>query len=138
MKHLAFQIGLSIGILAGMGAGAPAWAHHSGGMFDRDKPLTLEGTVKEFQWTNPHAGIWIIRKSEAGGPPDLWNVELTSPGNLTRQGWTKRTFQPGDHVIVVVSPLRSGGHAGSFRKATLDNGQVLTSSLLANDRAGIE
>jgi hypothetical protein len=32
----------------------PALAHHSFDMFDMSKQITLTGTIKEFQWTNPH------------------------------------------------------------------------------------
>jgi hypothetical protein len=120
-------------------AAAPALAHHSYGMFDTEHPITLDATVKTFEWVNPHARIVVLRKSEGGAEPELWNVELTSPGNLTRMGWSKHTVAPGDHVMVEVSPLRTGGHGGGFRKLTLDDGQVLkTSSLLDIGKPGLE
>jgi hypothetical protein len=110
-------------------AGAPALAHHSFAMFDFGKTVVLKGVVKEFQWTNPHVLIWVLADDPAGGPPQLWSAELTSPGNLKRMGWTKRTLNPGDRVEVQISPLRDGSHGGGFRQATLTaTGQVLTAA----------
>jgi hypothetical protein len=108
------------------------FAHHSFAMYDSTKTVVIDGTVKEFQWTNPHAILWIL-----DGPhddkrdPELWTVELpTSPGNLTRMGWTKHSLNPGERVAVEISPLRDGKHGGSFKKVTLaDSGKVLTANL---------
>lgn len=109
-------------------AALPALAHHSFAMYDMARQVALQGTIKEFQWTNPHVVVWMINGSADAQPPDLWTIELpTSPGNLTRWGWTKRSLKPGDRVIIEVSPLRNGKHGGSFKKATLlDTGEVLT------------
>ena len=120
-------------ILAAALALAPAGAalaHHSFAMFDFSKTLTLKGTVKELQWTNPHVLLWVETTPAAGGAPEVWSAELTSPGNLTRNGWTKRTLKPGDKVEVDISPLRDGGHGGGFKKAlVVATGQILTSDL---------
>jgi hypothetical protein len=120
-------------ILAGAG---PALAHHSFAMFDFDKTVTLKGQVKELQWSNPHVILWIQTTPAAGGAPEIWSAELTSPGNLTRNGWTKRTLKPGDRVAVDINPLRDGGKGGGFRRAVLvDTGQVFTSDLRNQGRA---
>ncbi len=44
----------------------PVSAHHSYSMFDGATAMTLEGTVKEFQWVNPHAWILIMVPDDAG------------------------------------------------------------------------
>ena len=109
---------------------APASAHHSFAMFDFDKTMTLKGVVKELQWTNPHVILWVETTPAPGGGPEVWSAELTSPGNLTRNGWTKRTLKPGDKVAVDISPLRDGGKGGGFRRAVLEStGQIFTSDL---------
>ena len=114
-------------------AGAPSagLAHHSFAMFDFSKTVTLKGQIKELQWSNPHVIVWVETAGDSGRPSETWSAELTSPGNLTRRGWTKRTLKPGDKVEVEVSPLRDGGKGGAFRRAVLENGQVLTSDLRA-------
>lgn len=109
----------------------PALAHHSFSMYDSEKLLHLEGTIKEFQWTNPHAILWVTGSTEPGKPPELWTVELpTSPGNLSRMGWKRNSLAPGDKVIVELNPLRDGRRGGSFKKATLTaTGTVLVANI---------
>ena len=114
-------------MLAAMaGAAAPVWAHHSFAMYEPTKTLTLKGTVKTFQWTNPHCVIWIVVQPEGGGAPQEWSIETTSPGVLTRDGWTRQSIKPGDRVSVTFSPLRDGSRGGGLNSVTLlDTGQKL-------------
>jgi hypothetical protein len=109
---------------------APAQAHHSFAMYDSTKLVTVTGTVKEFQWTNPHAILWVYAEPDKGGQGELWSFELsTSPGPLSRLGWTKHSLKPGDKVAVDMNPLRDNQHGGSLKKATLLlTGQVLTTT----------
>ncbi len=101
-----------------------AFAHHSFAMFDQSRQLPLSGTVKEFQWTNPHSFIELdVLRSD--GTTDLWHVELNSPNNLKRQGWRSGSLKPGDKVMVVINPLRDGQHGGLFLYITLPDGSVL-------------
>jgi hypothetical protein len=111
--------------------GPRAEAHHSFAMYDPTVTIHLDGTVKEFQWTNPHALLWVIGVTTPGTDPTLWTIELpTSPGNLSRLGWTKHSLSPGDRVVVELNPLRDGQHGGSFRKMTfVATGQVLLVNL---------
>lgn len=103
---------------------AVANAHHSGGMYDDKKEATVEGIVIAFEWTNPHVVLRVLESSQAGQPPKTWVIGLTSPGNLTRMGWSKRTFNPGDRVRVVIAPLRNGDSGGFFSRAVfLDTGR---------------
>jgi hypothetical protein len=107
--------------------GQRAFAHHSFAMYDSKQLITVTGTIKAFQWTNPHVIVWLINGPDASGASELWTLELpTSPGVLTRMGWSKHSLEPGDRVTVEFNPLRSGEHGGSFKKATLvDSGKVL-------------
>ena|ERR1700761_2166951 len=108
----------------------PALAHHSFAMFDFNKTITSKVTVKEFRWTNPHVALLVEGAINPGEPPEVWSMELTSPGNLTRLGWTRHSFKPGDKIELQFNPLRDGKHGGAFRQATLlDSGQVLSSSV---------
>jgi Family of unknown function (DUF6152) len=106
-------------------APALALAHHSFAMFDYSKTVTLNGVIKSFEWTNPHAVMFVVASPDAS-PADTWSVELGSPGNLKRDGWTRDEVKPGDKVALVIHPLRDGGHGGSFAQVTLvDSGKVL-------------
>jgi hypothetical protein len=105
-------------------------AHHSFAMYDPDKLLTVTGTIQVFEWTNPHAVIWLVANGPNGQLTDRWSVELpTSPGNLTRMGWTKHSLKAGDRVEIALNPMRDGRHGGSLKRVTLlDTNQVLTVS----------
>jgi hypothetical protein len=107
-----------------LAAGPQAFAHHSFAMFDSSKETSVQGTVKEFQWTNPHSFIELTSSNDAGGT-DLWSIELNSPNNLKRQGWKSTSIKPGDKVTLVFNRLRDGGKGGLFIKVTLPDGTVL-------------
>lgn len=108
-------------------AAVPAAAHHSFAMFDQKKIITVEGTVTDFQWTNPHA---FIELDTAGGRH--WSLELNSPNNLKRQGWTRAAVKAGDRVKVRFNPLRNDKPGGLFLDLTLESGKVLDSGLPKN------
>ncbi len=115
------------GSAGGLSMALPAAAHHSFAMFDFSNTVTVKGTVKEFRWSNPHVLLLVASAPDGRAAEDVWSMELTSPGNLTRMGWSRRSFKPGDRVEVALSPLRDGTHGGAFKMATLlDTGQVLT------------
>jgi Family of unknown function (DUF6152) len=101
----------------------PAWAHHSAAMFDFSKTVTLQGTVKEFQYTNPHSWLQVLVVGPDGKTVE-WGFETEGPSTLLRAGIKARTFQPGDKVTVVANPLRDGRPAGAWISATVANGVV--------------
>ncbi|MBI2186749.1 MAG: hypothetical protein HYU37_06435 [Acidobacteria bacterium] len=90
-------------ILAALGflySGAVLAAHHSfASEYDANKKVTLEGVVKNIAWTNPHMRVYID-VTDANGKVTTWNMELTSPNTVQRQGWTRDSLRPGDRVIV--------------------------------------
>jgi len=101
-----------------------ALAHHSFAVFDRTKKVALTGTVKDFQWTNPHAWIQVDVPGDKGQTTE-WGVECGSPNMMARTGWKKTTLKPGDRITVVVNPLLDGRTNGSLVTATLADGTVL-------------
>jgi len=116
-------------LAAAVAAGWPAAAHHSFAMYEPTKTLTFKGTVKAFQWTNPHVVVWVLVQPDAGGAAQEWSFETTSPGVLTRAGWTRQSLKAGDRVSVTFSPLRDGSHGGGLNSVTLiDTGQKLVPS----------
>ena len=96
------------GIAVAMSA-IPAIAHHSFAMFDAQKSTTLEGIVKDFQWTNPHSWI-LLTVDNAQGAAEQWAIEMGGPAGLARQGWKPKTLTPGMKVKTVIHPLRDGGN----------------------------
>jgi Family of unknown function (DUF6152) len=101
-----------------------ALAHHSFAVFDRTKKVMLTGTVKDFQWTNPHAWIQLDVPGDKGQSTE-WGVECGSPNMMARTGWKKTSLKPGDRITVVVNPLLDGRTNGSLVTATLADGTVL-------------
>ncbi len=102
-------LGLLLPLLA-----APALAHHSFAMFDREHKRWLEGTVREFRYTSPHPFI-VLEVAQKKGPPVVWNLEGSySPSVLVRHGWSRDSLKTGDRVRVHVSPLRSGAPGGAW------------------------
>ena len=80
-------------------------------MFDMSKNVVLQGTIKEFQWTNPHTFIYIDVPNAAGGV-DSYGIEGMSPNYLAREGWDKHTLSTGDKVELVIHPLKDGRKGG--------------------------
>jgi hypothetical protein len=116
--------------VCGLIAAIPAAAHHSFAMFDFEKTVSCSATVREFRWTNPHVTLLVEAEPTPGAPAQIWSMELGSPGNLTRVGWTYRSFKPGDRIELQFNPLRDGRHGGAFRQAKIiATGQVFTSSV---------
>ena len=107
----------------GLALAGPATAHHAFAMFDTNREVTLDGTVKEFQWTNPHTWVQLLVK-DSGGKEVEWSIEGSSPNNLARFGWTRNSLKSGDRVQAVVHPMKDGSIGGSLVKITV-NGQVV-------------
>jgi hypothetical protein len=99
-------------------------AHHSYAMFDINKTMESDAVVRIFEFTNPHAMLWVYINNEQG-KPILWGLEAPGPQQLLRNGWDKDTVKPGDKVKVVINPLRNGTNGGSLVKITLSDGRSL-------------
>ena len=107
-----------------LGVGLPAAAHHSFAIFDHTQTYTLKGTVRSFQWTNPHGYIDL---EVADGPDgiDRYTVELTSINMLRRAGWKSSDVHEGDEVTAIVAPLLNGQHGGLLLELKMADGRVL-------------
>jgi Family of unknown function (DUF6152) len=117
----------SIGVIALFGC-APALAHHSFAMFDMQKEVTLEGTIKEFQWTNPHIWVQLTVLDKAANQPVEYSLEGSGPSQLKPLGWTAETLKVGDKVSIVMHPLKSGANGGSLIKIFLDGKEIRAKS----------
>ena len=99
-------------------------AHHSTSEFDYTQQVTIKGTVKEVQWTNPHSYIQLMVDGE-GGKKIQWSVEIGSPSLNINMGWRKTSVKAGDVVTMNIAPARSGKPYGTLRVLTFANGQKL-------------
>jgi len=114
---------MSLALIALCTAGA-ALAHHSDSMFDQNKTVALTGTVREFQWTNPHCYIQLVVKNDKGVDEE-WSIEMGAPLHLMGQGWKKSTLKAGDRISVKLAPLRDGTTGGEIREVTTPDGKPL-------------
>ena len=105
-------------------AAPAAQAHHSYAMFDRNKTVTLTGTIREFRWTNPHSWIQLTVPAEGGGTEE-WSIELGSPFELLRNGWTSKTIKAGDKVALQVHPVKDGTKGAGFVSGMDADGHAL-------------
>jgi hypothetical protein len=107
-------------------AGGEAQAHHSYAAFDRAKTVEVAGTVKSWEWTNPH--VWLtVSVPQKKGPPVDWAFEGLAPGTLRGKGWLRTSIKAGDKVTVVMNPRRDGTPGGALANVILANGTRLGS-----------
>jgi hypothetical protein len=119
MKKLTFAFALSAVVLTA----APTLAHHSFAMFDPSKQVSVEGKVKSFAYTNPHAWLYVDVTQE--GKTTTWGFELGAPTLLQRQKIFPGTFKPGDTVKVDAAPMRDGRRGGMFIRAYKPDGTLV-------------
>ncbi len=101
----------------------PAIAHHSSAGFS-DRPKEISGTIKEFQFKNPHSWIQIM-VADASGKEVEWSVEWGSPNQLGRQGIRPATFAPGAKVSMKVNVMENGAPIALFVGAKFADGKML-------------
>lgn len=122
LKHkLPALCAVTIGLLILSGS---ALAHHGNAAYDLDNPITLQGTVTEFVWSNPHVQIYFDVKN-AKGAMAHWACESNSPGMLSRRGWTKTELKPGEEITITLGPAKSGAPVGFALKIVLADGTIL-------------
>jgi hypothetical protein len=98
---------------------APALSHHSFAMYDASKTLTLQGTVTEFEWVNPHSWLRVMANDEKTGKPVPWVLELGSPSQLITTGIYANSLRPGDVVSVTFHPRKDGSRTGLVVRAAV-------------------
>jgi hypothetical protein len=121
MKRLVFVAVLVV--LAVVATGRLS-AHHGGAAFDQTTSVTLQGTMTELQFTNPHVLLFFDIKN-AKGETENWSGWLTAPNKLARAGWSKRTLNPGDTVSVTGTPHKGGNKVLQIRKLIGPDGMEL-------------
>jgi len=116
-RHLAVLTAAALGA-------SSALAHHSPVMFDQTQRVTLTGTVREFQWTNPHSYIQLVVQNDQGQDEE-WSLEMAAPTYLYNRGWRPSTVKAGDVLTVTIAPLRKGGRGGLLLEATGADGRPI-------------
>ena len=115
----AVALALAVGV-----ASEPSLAHHSFAMFDMTREVTVSGTIKQFQWTNPHAYIQLVAKDSSGRDVE-WSMEMGAPMYLYARGWRPSTLKAGQRVTITINPLRNGRPGGVVRDVTGADGKAI-------------
>ena len=118
-KYLALAAAVALAL-----PGGQAGAHHSFAMFDLQKQVTVSGTVRQFQWTNPHAYIQLVAKDASGNDVE-WSMEMGAPMYLYARGWRPGTLKAGQRITVTLNPLRNGKPGGVVRDVTTADGKAI-------------
>ena len=123
MMKAKFMIALilSVGIFL---LSRPVLAHHSSAAFDTQHLITVQGTVTNFEWSNPHAFIYLNVKDEKGVVAH-WLVEGNSPNMLSRVGWKRDMIKPGDIIHVKGAPAKNGAKVLRLNSLTLPSGEQM-------------
>ena len=112
---------ICLAVVCALAFSGPAWAHHGGAAYDNEHPVTLSGTVKGFQFIQPHPLIDLEVK-DAQGVTTEWSVEMTAPNHLSHFGWNGKKLKPGDQITVVGLPSKNGLKVLNLRKISYTNG----------------
>ena len=123
MKSRILVLVLTLGLLA---TTTPLSAHHSTAMYNMANPVTVTGTVKRFEWTNPHAFIYVEVKDESGKVVE-WEIEMMSLNHLKSYGWSRNTVKPGDVISCTGGAAKSGDPAMLSSLIKLNDGRVIKS-----------
>jgi hypothetical protein len=102
-------------------------AHHSTSMYDSQNPVTVSGKVTKFEWTNPHAFVYIEVKDEKTGKVVEWECEMMSLNHLRAYGWTSKTVKPGEVIIATGAPAKSGAPSMIANRMKLLDGREIRS-----------
>jgi hypothetical protein len=122
---LIHKLGIAVVVVASVAITIPAaMAHHSGVEFDTTKIVELNGTIKEFQFKNPHTWIQVLVPNPKGESVE-WSLEWGSPNALGRDGYRPTTFPVGAKVTVRINPMKNGSPAGAFIGAKLEGGKTI-------------
>jgi len=122
------KLGRSVQILSlALVAAVPSLAagHHSTAIYDSDNPIELTGSVKEWQFVNPHCFILLETTDSQSGASVVWSLEGGNTAGLFRRGWTPNTLKPGDQIMVTVRPLRSGAPGGNYSNPRWADGKPI-------------
>ena len=112
-------------VAAGVLLPAPAQPHHSNVAYEVTKVITITGTVKSFQWVNPHTWLRVVVEDDKGGTVE-WAAEGRAPGILLRAGWTRNSLKAGEKVTIDMSPAKDGSKTAIIARVTKADGTILS------------
>ncbi|HWY87894.1 MAG TPA: DUF6152 family protein [Gemmataceae bacterium] len=106
----------------------PGFAHHGIAAYQEARQITVTGSVTYFDFVNPHALIYLnVRQND--GTNAKWQGQLTSPNNLARVGWTRRSLQIGEQVTIIGYPAKNSANSMWIRRVVKSDGTELPTGI---------
>jgi hypothetical protein len=104
---------------------SPVFAHHGGSMYDRNRLVSVKGTVTAYDWANPHVMIFA-QAADAKGSIQKWSIETRGgPNVLSKAGWSKDTIKVGEQITLIGYPNKNGSTNMRLQKVVFTNGMEL-------------
>jgi hypothetical protein len=132
MRHLS---GILVVVALSAVSATSVAAHHGSASFDTSRQVTLKGTVTEWIWANPHCFLKVDAMDGTGGVRN-WALETQNPTAMTQRGWSRKAFNSGDQVTVVIEAVKNGAPIGRIVSVTLPNGSALSAGSLPTTPPG--
>ena len=126
---------IGLAAVAAILSAPPAVAHHAFAMFDMSKVLYTKGTVKQFEFINPHAWLHVTIVNDKGAE-QAWAFEGGSPSQLVSLGWSKDHPKIGETVEVGFRPLKDGSRGGQLMSVKFPDGKMVCSNRGCGDGTG--
>ena len=121
MNRPALFAGLTV--LTLLAAVVPIAAHHSfAAEYDRNRTITVTGSVTKLEWTNPHARLYVMGADETGKTQE-WDFELGPPNGLMRNGWRRDSLKAGLRVVVEGFRSKTSTVVANARSVKLPDGR---------------
>src|SRR5215470_5967858 len=124
MPNKLWIVTLIVGLAA---LSVPLVAHHGAASFDSGKLVTVNGTVTEYVWSNPHVLVKVDARDDSGNIAH-WVLEAWNPVTQASRGWSKSTFPPGDEVSLEINRAKNGQPIGEIRGRIVINGKEFKQS----------
>jgi hypothetical protein len=121
---------LSLSLIAVLASVLPMAAHHgTGASYDLSHPITLQGTVTEFHYANPHPQLFFDVTDDKGEVAHWGGEFYPNLAQLIQGGWGRRRSEaalaPGTKITITLAPARVGTKVGAIMKLLNDKGEVL-------------
>jgi hypothetical protein len=95
------------------------FAHHGTAIYDTSRTVTVEATVTDWLWANPHCLLEFDVKDDKGNVVH-WNAEVSNPTDMIARGWSRKMFKAGDVVTLTIVPAKNGEPIGRITQAVLN------------------
>ena len=124
---MANRLGFGAFLVAVVAFSVPLFAHHGAASFDSGKMVTVNGSVTEYVWSNPHVLVKVDAKNDSGNVVH-WVLEAWNPVTQASRGWSKNTFKAGDDVSMEIAPAKNNQPVGEIRGRIVINGKEFKES----------